>query len=154
MRSGKSRVPAWLLFFRLQPSRRASPILLLHADERARRGVDRDCQPGGFARAAVDDVPGEFVGVVVPVADVNHRGGGILLQDLVAAVFLSLGEGLVGIHLEESRVKSLSGSVTGVVGVLISRGDAARRSVRRVAAGPEKRLHAVLDDGGEAGSPD
>jgi len=98
-------------------------------------------------------MPRKFVGVVVPVADVSHGGGRIFFQNLVTTVFLRRGEGLIGVHLEESGIENLSGCIAGVVSVLVAGGDSARRSVGRVAAGPEKWFHPVLRGGSEAGSP-
>src|SRR5580698_8634066 len=99
-------------------------------------------------------MPDQLVGIVVPLADVDHGGGGILFKNLVAAVLLGLGKSLIGVDFQKSRIKNLSGRIAGIVDIFIAGRDAARGGVRGVAARPEKWLHAVLRGGSVAGAPD
>ena len=54
---------------------------------------------------------------------------------------------------KKGDVENLGRSIARIVDIFVAGGDAARRSVRQIAARPEKRLYAVLSGGGEAGAP-
>ena len=94
--------------------------LLLHPDEFTSRGIYGNREFRAVARRPVDDVPGQFVGIVVPVAHIDDRSGGIFFQNLVSAVFLRHGAGLVGIHFQEGDIEDLSGRIAGIVNVFVA----------------------------------
>ncbi len=103
-------------------------VLFLHSDEFAGGSIDRNSQLCSFTACAIDDVPHQLVGVVVPVANINDGCVWRLFQDLVAAVLLCGSERLIGIDLEELNIPRLRRCIGGAVAVLDSGIDAARRS--------------------------
>src|ERR1700726_1455984 len=86
--------------------------LLLYADELAGGSVDVNFQLGVISAGAVEHVPDQSARRAAPIEQVQHRSIWILLQELVATVFLRLLECLVGIHFEESDLKHQGRGVT------------------------------------------
>ena len=70
--------------------------------------------------SSVDDMPCQFICIVVPVADIDHREGRIFFQNLFSAVFLSYRKRLVGIDFEIGNVEYLGGGIARVVNVFIT----------------------------------
>src|ERR1039457_3757968 len=106
-----------------------------------------------LAAGAINDVPGPLIRIVVPVANIDYRRDGGLLQNLVAAMFLCGGESLVRINLEEGNVKYLSGRVRRSVTILDSGINAACRCAVGRAAGPCVRLRRALGRRSKAATP-
>jgi len=109
-------------------------LLFLYSDKLSRRRIHRNGELGVIAIRAIDYVPYQLIGIVVPVADVDHRGSWIFFQNLISAMFLRDGKGLIGIDLQEGWVKNLSRRIAGIVNILISWRNAWSWRVRGVAA--------------------
>ena len=83
-----------------------SLTLLLLPQEFSRGGVDRDAQLGAHGVGSVDHMPGEFVGLAIPIEDVQDRRVGSFLQQFFAAMLLGDFQRLTGVDFEEGHVKN------------------------------------------------
>ena len=77
----------------------------------------------------VGHVPDQLAAVAVPGQPVVNGGVRIRSQDLFSAVFLRSFENLVGINLQEGRIKNLRIGIVGIIVAIASGIDSTRRGV-------------------------